>query len=196
MQGEFWPNTGPTSHGGATSGTSAEANCHRATSSPVVSHAPTSAQQGTAPESEVQSPGYGRSSPVSFARFDPGTFSWKTPGTSLAAGSASFSGTWPRAGMMRNGSVYPLGPLVPRIFGTGASWLPTPRATDGARGGRGDLLAVLKGRPQHGYRAHPLFSAPPQSLPPGGVTSPEFVEWCMGLPRGWSSLDSADSATE
>jgi hypothetical protein len=160
-----------------------------ASSSAVASRAPTSPQQETAQGSTAPSPLSGESSPASFASFDRATSSWRTPAPSPPGASLPFLGTWPRAGMMRSGTAFQLAPLVPPTFGRGALWLPTPRATDGERGGRGDLLAVLKGRPQHGYKAHPVFSGDPSNLPPGGHTNPDFTDWLMGLPPGWTSAD-------
>jgi hypothetical protein len=56
-----------------------------------------------------------------------------------------FSETWPRAGMTRSGTAYRLRPLAPLTGGTGYGSLPTPKATDADRGGRGDLLQIARG---------------------------------------------------
>jgi hypothetical protein len=61
------------------------------------------------------------------------------------AGSTSFSETWPRAGMTRSGTAYRLRPLAPLTGGIGSGSLPTPKATDADRGGRGDLLQIARG---------------------------------------------------
>jgi hypothetical protein len=49
------------------------------------------------------------------ARYDPATFSWKTPQCSLLEDSIEFSGTWPRWGSMRDGVSYQQQTLVPHI---------------------------------------------------------------------------------
>jgi len=41
-----------------------------------------------------------------FARYDHGTYTWKTPQLSLLAGSELYSGTWPRWGTMLNGECW------------------------------------------------------------------------------------------
>lgn len=61
-----------------------------------------------------------------FANSDRDALCWKTWQHCLLGGWIEFSGRWPRSGMMRNGIAYRLPPLVPRISGTGCSFLPTP----------------------------------------------------------------------
>jgi hypothetical protein len=88
--------------------------------------------------------GFGSSSPESFARWSPDTSSWRTSQLCLLAGSATFSERWPTSGTMRNGIASRLPPLVRHTSETESSSWPTPRATDGDRGGRGDLLAMVR----------------------------------------------------
>jgi DNA (cytosine-5)-methyltransferase 1 len=87
---------------------------------------------------------------------------------------------------------------------------PTPRKTDAERGGRGDLLASIRGYPTQ--RAHwptPKASASgpdyARASRPGaggddlatavaleergGQLNPEWVEWLMGWPAGWTDLE-------
>ena len=84
-----------------------------------------------------------------FAEYDPDTSSWRMwPDTGLW-GSIAYSETWPASGMTRSGAAYELQMSEPR---TGASecssspLMPTPRATDGTKGGpnqrgsSGDLM--------------------------------------------------------
>lgn len=81
--------------------------------------------------------GSGRISRASFARWDPGTFSWRTAQLSLLAGLDESSVIWPRSGMMRGGGCLELPTLARRTSGTacgsGQSW-PTPTAADGTGG--------------------------------------------------------------
>src|SRR6516165_7983154 len=66
---------------------------------------------------------YGKTSPDLLARYDPATSSWKTSQLCLDGGLATFSATWPRSGMMRNGIAYRLPPLAPRTDATASgSW--------------------------------------------------------------------------
>ena len=75
----------------------------------------------------------GESMPGSFARYDRATASWRTHQCSLFGGLESFSGTWPREGMMRHGRCYQLAIVAPRMNGRecGSSQkIPTPRSND------------------------------------------------------------------
>jgi NAD(P)H-hydrate repair Nnr-like enzyme with NAD(P)H-hydrate dehydratase domain len=90
--------------------------------------------------------------------------------------------------------------------------LPTPRASDADKGGRGDLLTVLRGyetrhagtlatRTASGWRSgkaseetHQKNSRPlPEQLAEmcgnrAGHTNPRFLEWMMGLKTGHTEL--------
>lgn len=76
--------------------------------------------------------GSGLSSSASLAHYDPDTSSWRTFQAYLPLmtdeRSEKFSGTWPRAGMMRNGMLFPRSRLVPHSFVTDSLLWPTPRA--------------------------------------------------------------------
>jgi hypothetical protein len=159
--------------------------------------------------------GFGRRSWPSFARYDPGGRCWRTSQLCLDGELGRYSATWPRSGMTRNGTAYPLPPSAPLTDVTDGSPWPTPRATDGDRGGRGDLLAMVrtgKGsrrknwptpRAQNGEpRNHTVWRRPdgqPQNLENavaaadpsaiGGQLNPGFVEWLMGFPKGWTEVD-------
>lgn len=137
--------------------------------------------------------------PELFATLDQPTSIWKTsqgclPG--LMGISASYSTSWPRSGMMRDGGCYLLPPLgrlteetgsgllaTPTATGNQLSpsmmkhpgcrlWLPTPKASDGEKGGRGDLLGKQIGL----------------SMTVQGSLNPVWVEWLMGWPNNWTSL--------
>ena len=71
----------------------------------------------------------GENTPGSLASFDRGSLSWKTSQRSLDGGWETFSETWPRSGMMRNGIAYRLPTLVQDSFGTEYGLWPTPNAT-------------------------------------------------------------------
>jgi hypothetical protein len=196
----------------------------------------TSPTQASGTASTARAPASGGSSPASFASFDPGTSSWRTSQRSVLGGWDVFSGTWPRAGMTRNGTAFRLLPLAPLTRGTASSWLPTPsaspygsnqspsprasvrlslesmarrgvwptpRATDGDRGGRGDLLHVVRAWPTPAAadakgalrysRGNPSLTLAARGDAPGGQLNPTWVEWLMGFPPGWT--DCGDSET-
>ncbi len=79
-------------------------------------------------------------------------------------------------------------------------FFPTPRATDGERGGRRDLLASLRGYEQ----PNRYFPTPTANRWVGlqshgknvvsGQLNPTWVEWLMGFPEGWTDLE--DSGTQ
>jgi hypothetical protein len=56
--------------------------------------------------------------------------SWRTSQLSLLEEWSVFSGTWPRAGMTRSGTAYPLRPLAPLTAATGSGLWPTPSKSD------------------------------------------------------------------
>lgn len=124
-------------------------------SSREASPARTSAQRERVRGSRVSEADCGRSFAGSFARFDRAACSWKTHQFSLLGDLELFSETWPRWGMMRSGVSWvrktPSGLLELRslITSEGASGsvqrFPTICAADGERGGRGDLLQMVRG---------------------------------------------------
>jgi hypothetical protein len=71
--------------------------------------------------------------------------------------------------------------------------LPTPCAADGQNGGRGDLLAIVKGRPNKHWGTAYLFESQRDDQLP---LTPEFLSWLMGFPTDWveaASLCAGDS---
>lgn len=102
----------------------------RLTCSPEDSHAKTSAML----ERELESKGIvlhsGSISVKRLAHCDQDTHSLKTSQLSLVEGLMSFSATLPRSGMMRNGIVYQLPPLVRITRETESSSWPTPTAIE------------------------------------------------------------------
>jgi hypothetical protein len=102
---------------------------------------------------------------------------------------------------------------------TDALWLgmlPTPTATDATHGGRvterkarngGNLveavsmrllptptahLAKETGAPSESSRNSPTLG---MATGAGGSLHPQFVEWMMGFPKGWTDLDDDDQPT-
>ena len=150
----------------------------------------TSVTQARRRVSRASSPASGPSSPASFASYDPDTSSWRTSPHSETGDSQEFAGTWPRAGTMRSGTVSPLPPLVPLSSVTGCSLWPTVRATDGERGGRGDLLAMLRGyNNPHGGKTR--MKSPERR---GGQLNPTWTDWYMGFPLRWTDCEFSATA--
>lgn len=79
---------------------------------------PASPGQALACEKEPKtSAGSGTTSIGSFAIYDPGSSSWRTPQISLLADLNTFSGLWPKSGSMRNGMCFERPTSAPRIRG-------------------------------------------------------------------------------
>src|SRR5262245_3811896 len=147
------------------------------------------------------SDGFGRPRMRPFVTYDQTSRSWRTYRIFLSGDSETYSQTWPRAGMTRNGNAYQLAPSAPHTDATGSLSLPTPLASDGDKGGRGDLRALVRLGRGSRRRDWPTPLARdwknrgwvrirvgrtmlPEAV--GGPVSPSFVEWLMGFPIGWT----------
>ena len=137
------------------------------TSSREDSPVKTSPALARAPESTASAPGFGARWREWFARYDPDSSSWKTPQCSLLGGLAEFSETWPRWGLMRGGECWERRTRVPRTGACGSGSWPTIRSADAERGGRGDLIAAVRGNPNSHYksRGEPKLSAQVKQWP-------------------------------
>jgi len=173
----------------------------------------TSLQLEGAKESAEQDPAFGLSSLESLAKFDPDTFSWRTPQFSLLGDWDLYSGTWPRWGLMRNGECWVQPMLALRTSGTESGLWPTPLANSYTGAGHGpnkkggqNLQTAVKSWPT------PVASMSKGSSPAsltrksgkdrtndrldhavmasdGGQLNPAWVEMLMGWPKDWTSLD-------
>lgn len=145
--------------------------CLALTSLPEASPAKISPSPVSVPELRLKGPGSGLSSSVALASFDPDMPWLRMSQISLLdltepdSGLPPCYGIWPRSGLMRNGIVYPLPTLAPRISGTGSGLLPTPVKADGDResetygGGNKTLLGAVRMWPtpsasEPGYDMH------------------------------------------
>lgn len=155
---------------------------------------------------------YGESLPASFARLSPDGSGWRTAQCSLLEDWQPSLQTLPRSGSMRNGALYLRQMLEPHTSANGyGSLLPTLTVCGnynrkGASPTSGDGLAtVLKKLPTlvaRDYR-HPgrsrlerTGSKAGDCLPQviGGPLNPEWCEWFMGWPIGWTALSPLETA--
>jgi len=130
------------------------------TLSPEDFHAKISAlQENKQASARVRDQGYGQKSPVLLAKYNPDTQSWKTSQLSLVAtaedGLAEFSETWPRSGMMRNGTAYQLPNLARTITEIGSGLLPTPTTQDTPHA-EIELTKTGRRRSKNGKSSHSL----------------------------------------
>lgn len=172
-------------------------------------HARTSASQAAETASTGSEAACGQRWPGLLAKYDHGSCSWKTAQPSLLGGSDEFSETWPRSGMTRTGMSYLRRTLELRTYANGCGLWPTPVASDtGSRstkynqGGTPLSLAVklwptptAGNSKSGGYLAEwggsrsreKMASMAPES-DMFGPLNPEWVEWLMGWPIGWTDL--------
>jgi hypothetical protein len=186
------------------------------TSRPLISFVAASpakilAMQEEAKDSAARDQDCGTNTPESFANYDQDTCLWRTFQLSLHEGLTPFLGRWPRSGTMRNGTVYRLPTLAPRISGIGSLLWRTPTVEDAqdrdfARNNRGE--PKLSAQARHGRDARwptpTVSTGGPErnkaagngsgtgiklSTAVGGQLSPMWVEWLMGFPLGWTDLE-------
>lgn len=202
----FVPSNGPTTLGGYCLPDSGTEYCHdsrsgtmcrpsteihgedESMSSAADSLAKTFPQPERALELMVQNLECGITWQGSFARFDRDSSSWKTPQCSLLEGLDKYLETWPRWGTMRSGVCWER--LTPEhltsvtesgsLPGDGRLWM-TPKASDGifatpSTTGRTRRMSTHLGTQMK-------FSVPEN----GGRPNPDWIEWLMGWPIGWTA---------
>lgn len=139
--------------------------------------------------------GSGQGFPVSSVYYDPTMSLWKTYPDSLQEGWDSYSLTFPRSGMMRNGTVSRQNPSVPRISDIGCFSWPTPSAMEGRTRDPERLLQrrrECKEKHHNGNGFGLTLGNALTLLGEVGPVNPMWVEWLMGFPLGWTELgDSA-----
>jgi len=131
---------------------------------------------------------YGQSAPVLLGSFDPNTPSLKTSQTCLMEngelGLSEYSGTFPRSGMMRSGTVYQLVTLVPHIEGTEYGSLLTPSAQGWKAWTFRNPYALIRKNHADGNLQEQLMRLYQRMI------TPEFEEQLMGFPKSWTDLNA------
>jgi len=175
---------------------------------PPVSRASRSAGPGRSSAQQILAT-CGQSLLNAFAWYDQSMCCWKTVQGSLFPDiSTQSSVTWPRSGIWVDGTAYQLQPSAPLIRETGFGFVPTPTTIDARsrayqRDRNGNRIMSLAGYAR--MYPTPLKSdatggynpkIPPgrncrrglKEVIPGGPLNPEWTEWLMGWPIGWTEL--------
>lgn len=121
--------------------------------------------------------------------------------------SGSGSGSWPTPTAKNNA----LAPSMQKWPAHRRLMLPTPRTSDADRGGRGDLIQAVRGNENSHYRmwATPVArdartfagaammpnseGGEPLTVQVGGTLNPQWVEWLMGWPIGWTEVEPLET---
>jgi hypothetical protein len=188
MQLKFWSDTGPESEGIGMSEPSLQPETGQSISSVEDSHVRISAMPEPVLASRDPEVDYSTKQSESFAFWNRNTCCWKTYQLSLLEGLETYSGRWPRSGMMRSGTAYPLPVLVRLTAGTGYSSWPTPTARDYKDGTAKGCQNV----PENGLLGRVVHSKDSENNVPNGSLNPTWVEWLMGFPEGWTDLSASE----
>lgn len=181
----------------------------------------TSQQQEREQESTEDVADSGEKWRVSFARWDHASCSWKTPHCLPLAGLDGFLETWPRWGLMLNGECLELptwertteenesgfwptpdtcaggtgpsqiGRNQPRLQDAVKMWA-TPCARDWKEQTLSPAIASTHNKPGKSQQLTRQMSAECPELH-GGTLNPNWVEWLMGWPVGWTALEPLET---
>ena len=172
------------------------------TSSPEGSRAKTLAQQEQALAFRAKGQGSGRKWRGYAARLCRDTFTWKIAQCSQDVGLTEFSWIWPQWGMMRDGVCYPQPILAHSTSASASGFWPTPTVygNHNRKGGSkysGDGLATavrkwptptVQDAKNNGGPSQHRRNSLPLNAEVGGPLNPQWVEWLMGWPIGWTDL--------
>lgn len=159
----------------------------------------------------------------SLASYDPASFSWKTSQLSLFGGSTEFSWSSLRWGMTVGGRLSQPLRWEPHTYASGGSYLPTPMAQEygsnkgGGSGRVGKVRSSLSQMARKNLWPTPTASEASEASrgdsnserrrkspsltsvanieggTKNGLLRPEFVEWLMGYPTGWTVLGDLET---
>jgi hypothetical protein len=170
----------------------------------VDSRARTSASQAVGPAWRGSARASGASLPAWYAKFDRESCEWRTAQCSLLEDSASFSETWPRSGLMLDGTCYPQPTAALTTSASASGLLPTLLASNtktvhlrsGGREPRSYLPTLCArdfrypGKSRMERTGGKQGEVLPQAV--GGPLNPDWCEWFMGFPIGWTASDALE----
>jgi hypothetical protein len=141
--------------------------------------AKTLAQQETNKELQEQKADCGNKCRALFAKYDQDLCLWKTQQCSLLEDWEQFSEIWPEWGSMQNGECWEQPKLAHHTKEIEFGLWPTPTATDATRGSPETMEAKQARGANTGWSLIDVL---------GYCPHPEFAEWLMGWPIGWTDL--------
>jgi hypothetical protein len=137
-------------------------------------HAKTYPQQEKAQDSMEQSLVCGLKCGASLAKYSQDLHMWRTQAPLFPGDCKPYLGTFPKWGLMQSGELFQLLPsALPMIENVSGLWLPTPTAHNAKEGN---------------YPADRTRNTPTLAACLGGKINPQFSEWMMGFPLGWTDL--------
>jgi hypothetical protein len=126
-----------------------------------------------------------------FAHYDPDTHCWKTSQATFLSDLPRYKQTWPKLGTTQDGIAFKQLQSEHHTNENGCSssprW-PTPTAT--AWGSTGQRQ-ILQRRVDNGDITPAEKLA--MSAGNGGKLNPEWIEWLMGFPIGWTDLEDLET---
>ena len=143
-------------------------------------HARTSAPPARAQALKASEAGCGERWRESLAKLDPATHSWKTAQCSLFGEGYESLATLPPWGIAANGELWELATPPRLTSATECGFLPTVQKSDSK--GTGKTRYVGSPQMRHGKAIEGLR----MSLTDPQYIHPDFAEWMMGWPIGWS----------
>lgn len=166
-------------------------------SSQAASPAKTSALQENKQVLRASAVDYGQSAPVLLGSFSPDTPSLKTSQTCLMEngelGLSEFSGTFPRSGMMRSGTVYQLPNLARTTTEIGSGLLPTLTAQTAGTNGKVKCKETgewINGKPSLTTMASKNLWPTPTAMTGGESVAPSHLKGTHGWSLGAAAKDS------
>ena len=153
----------------------------------------TSAAAETRQESLAPGADSGKKCCGSFVRLDLDSCSWKTSQRCLIEGWETFSETWPRQGLMLDGECWVLPMLAVTSSENECGLWPALKASDGDQYSKN--LDYFKKRAKVAPDLPVVVGLTTPPTPEGyyGRINPEFAEWLMEWPIGWTELESRET---
>lgn len=130
-----------------------------------------------------------------FAIYDQNLHSWKMLQDTFPWDSDELSGTWPKSGTMQNGKCYLQDSLEPSIYDEGFSYWATPRSTPWMSMALEKIQKYL-GRDFGNSNLEDQVTIKLLQMNKnlnGLFMNPEWGEWLMGFPIGWSDLNAVET---